>query len=139
MREFKDVLLELRKNNRLTQDELSNVLHITKQALSHYERGTRYPKKEIMEAIADYFNVDMNYLSGRSMITTALATPVANTPSSSPAAAPALTPDKEELLANYDKLNDEGKQEARKYVKLLGNSPEYTEDAEDTGNGNITA
>lgn len=57
----------------------------------------------------------------------------------STAATPALSPDKEELLANYDKLNDEGKREARKHVKLLGNSPEYTEDAEDTGNGDITA
>lgn len=134
MREFKDVLLELRKNNRLTQDELSNVLHITKQALSHYERGTRYPKKEIMEAIADYFNVDMNYLSGRSMTTTALATPAANTPSPSTAATPALSPDREELLANYDNLNEEGQQKVREYAADLIDSGKYEKES-----GNIIA
>lgn len=131
MREFKNILLKLRKDRHMTQEQLADALHITKQALSHYERGTRYPKKETLEAIADYFNVDMNYLTGRSNTTT-IITPT-------PAAGSTLSKDQEELLANYDKLNDEGKQDARKYVKLLGNSPEYTEDAEDTGNGNITA
>ena len=101
MREFKDILLELRKNRHMTQDSLSDALHITKQALSHYERGTRYPKKETLEAIADYFNVDMNYLTGRSSTTTII--------SAAPVAAPSLSPDRKDLLDKYDALNDEGK------------------------------
>lgn len=99
MKEFKDILLELRKNRHMTQDSLSDALNITKQALSHYERGTRYPKRETLEAIADYFNVDMNYLTGRSSTTTII----------SPAPAPSLSPDRKDLLDKYDVLNDEGK------------------------------
>lgn len=101
MREFKDILLELRKNRHMTQDSLSDALNITKQALSHYERGTRYPKRETLEAIADYFNVDMNYLTGRSSTTTII--------SPAPAPAPSLSPDRKDLLDKYDVLNDEGK------------------------------
>lgn len=70
MAKFEERLKELRKKNNLTQDELAKKLHITKQALSHYENGSRYPKRETLEAIADLFNVDMDYLTGRSSVTT---------------------------------------------------------------------
>lgn len=70
--EFKEILYKLRTNKEMTQEELSNALGITKQALSHYERGTRYPKPEVLGAIADYFNVDMDYLTGRSNLTSRL-------------------------------------------------------------------
>ena len=124
MREFKDILLELRKNRHMTQDSLSDALHITKQALSHYERGTRYPKKETLESIADYFNVDMNYLTGRSSTTTII--------SPTPASAPSLSPDRLDLLEKYDVLNDEGKAEAVRYIGMLGSVPAYTEEHADT-------
>ena len=99
MREFKNVLIELRQKRHLTQDKLAEILGITKQALSHYERGVRYPKPETLEAIADYFNVDMDYLTGRSLVTTSLR----------PAAGPDLAPDDQALLNKYHMLSDEGK------------------------------
>ena len=61
----------LRLEKGLTQEQLADDLHITKQAVSHYERGTREPKnQEMYEMIADYFNVDMNYLIGHAARTT---------------------------------------------------------------------
>lgn len=75
MAEFKDILQNLRKDRRMTQDELADALHITKQALSHYERGTRYPRRDTLDAIADFFNVDLNFLTGYSTITTQVLTP----------------------------------------------------------------
>ena len=73
MREFKEVLRALRKDRRLTQEQLADALHITKQAVSHYERGTRSPENiEMYEAIADFFNVDMNYLMGHDSRSTQL-------------------------------------------------------------------
>ncbi len=102
MREFKDILIGLRKSRGMTQDRLSDALGITKQALSHYERGTRYPKKDTLDAMADYFNVDMNYLTGRSTVTSVLCDPV-----SSPS--PDLDSDDQELLSKYHMLSDEGK------------------------------
>lgn len=65
--QFSKILRSLRKARSLTQDELAERLCITKQALSHYERGTRYPKKETLEAIADFFDVGIDYLVGRSL------------------------------------------------------------------------
>lgn len=65
MRTFSNVLKTLRIDRGLTQEQLAEKLNITKQAVSHYERGTREPKnQEMYEAIADFFNVDMNYLIG---------------------------------------------------------------------------
>lgn len=121
MRDFKDVLKELRISRGITQDSLSATLHITKQALSHYERGTRYPKKETLEAIADYFNVDMNYLTGRSMTTTVIPTP---------AATPSLSPDEEEFLADLRSLNDEGQAKVRDYASDLVAGGRYGKVAE---------
>lgn len=119
----------------MKQSELIALTGINKGAMSSYLAGRYEPKQKNLHALARALNVTESWLMGLDVPMSSAA----DEPSSSPAPAPALTPDKEELLANYDKLNDEGKQEARKYVKLLGNSPEYTEDAEDTGNGNITA
>lgn len=64
MRSFAEIFKSLRLEKGITQDQISRALGITKQAVSHYERGTREPKQEMLEAIADYFNVDINYLLG---------------------------------------------------------------------------
>ena len=119
----------------MKQADLIACTGINKGALSSYLAGRYEPKQKNLHALALALNVNEAWLMGLDVPMSSAA----NTPSPSTAATPALTPHKEELLANYDKLNDEGKREARKHVKLLGNSPEYTEDAEDTGNGNITA
>lgn len=74
MREFKDIFKNLRLDKEMTQDGLAEALGITKQAVSHYERGTRYPKPDVLEAISDFFNVDMDFLTGRSSRTTRLLT-----------------------------------------------------------------
>lgn len=73
MPNFSERFRSLRLEKGMTQEELAEALHITKQAVSHYERGTREPKnQEMYEAIADFFNVDMNYLIGHTARTTAL-------------------------------------------------------------------
>lgn len=75
MKSFGEVFKELRKERGLTQEQLADALRITKQAVSHYERGTREPKnQEMYEAIADFFNVDMNYLLGHNAKTSQLLT-----------------------------------------------------------------
>ena len=65
MAKFGDRLSALRKERGLTQDELAKRLEVTKSAISMYENGKRTPDYEILELIADYFNVDMDYLVGR--------------------------------------------------------------------------
>ena len=63
---FGEVLRSLRKQHHLTQSELAKALQVAESAVSMWERGRRRPDMEMMERIADYFKVDMNYLFGKS-------------------------------------------------------------------------
>ena len=65
MSAFKNVLRYLRKSNNLTQTQLAQALDLAYSTISMYERGDREPDFETMEAIADYFNVSMDYLHGK--------------------------------------------------------------------------
>lgn len=69
MRDFRDILRTLREDRGLTKSELAERLGLSKMAISNYENGIRYPKPDVLEAIADFFNVDMNYLTGRETAT----------------------------------------------------------------------
>lgn len=68
MRAFKDVLKGLREEKMLSQKELADELKLGYSTIGMYENGSRMPKYEILEMIADYFNVDMNYLLGKTPI-----------------------------------------------------------------------
>ncbi|WP_304598899.1 helix-turn-helix domain-containing protein [Lactobacillus intestinalis] len=57
-------LKELRKENNLSQRELGKAIGVTGQAISLYERGDREPKLKILEKLADYFGVSVDYLRG---------------------------------------------------------------------------
>ena len=64
MAEFKDMLKYLRSRDKMSQQELAKKLGIAKSTISMYEVGKREPDFETLEAIADLFNVDMNFLLG---------------------------------------------------------------------------
>lgn len=70
MADFQNILKSLRISKDLTQDELSKQLKISRSAIGMYESGARQPDFETMELIADFFNVDIDYLLGRSVKTT---------------------------------------------------------------------
>lgn len=61
---FNTVLRELRKKKELTQGELAKLTGLTVSAISMYETGQREPSFEVLETLADFFNVDMNRLLG---------------------------------------------------------------------------
>ena len=67
-RAFHETLKTLREEQGLSQQELADGLQIKRSALGNYELGLRFPSPEVMEAIADFFNVDMDFLYGRSDI-----------------------------------------------------------------------
>lgn len=62
---FNERLKELRERRGLSQVALADKLGVSKSAVSMYERGERNPDFETLEIIADFFNVDMNYLLGK--------------------------------------------------------------------------
>lgn len=65
MRNFSTVFKELRMKSGLTQQEMADKLDISRSSVGMYESGDREPSFELLESIADYFNVDMNYLLGK--------------------------------------------------------------------------
>lgn len=68
--EFNIRFKALRQDHDLTQDELSKALHIDRKTLSNYETGYRTPNIYLVVKIADYFNVSIDYLLGRTNIPT---------------------------------------------------------------------
>lgn len=66
MPKFPERLKLLRTSRELSQYSLANYIGISKSSINMYERGEREPGIETLEAIADFFNVDMNYLIGKS-------------------------------------------------------------------------
>ncbi|MDE6591066.1 MAG: XRE family transcriptional regulator [Oscillospiraceae bacterium] len=62
---FGGTLKKLRIKMGLSQNELSKFVGVSKSSINMYERGEREPNFETLEAIADFFNVDMDYLLGR--------------------------------------------------------------------------
>ena len=65
MATFSERLKSLRSEKGWSQQRLADELNLSKSSVNMYERGEREPGFETMEAIADTFNVDMDYLYGR--------------------------------------------------------------------------
>lgn len=70
--DFKTRLKQLRTEKRINQRELAKFLKVAPSTISMYESGHREPNFEILEVLADFFNVDMNYLLGKTDKTTKL-------------------------------------------------------------------
>lgn len=68
MAEIKDRIILLRQEKNMTQGELAKALNMAPSSIGMYEQGRRKPSYELLEKISDYFNVDMDYLMGRSDI-----------------------------------------------------------------------
>lgn len=65
---FQIRLKELRKEAKITQQELAESLTISKQTVSNYESGSREPSIDILSSISSHFNVSVDYLIGVSEI-----------------------------------------------------------------------
>lgn len=59
-------LRELRKERGLTLRELGDVINTSNQNISNWEVGRSSPNIGYLIALADYFNVSIDYLVGRS-------------------------------------------------------------------------
>lgn len=60
-------LKELRESeNNVSQADIAKTFHITRQAVQRWEVGKSEPNIKTLIALADYFNVSIDYLVGRS-------------------------------------------------------------------------
>lgn len=55
----------LRKERNKTQQDIANILGVSRPAYTAYEQGNRTPDNEAVETLADYYDVTIDYLFGR--------------------------------------------------------------------------
>lgn len=63
---FPERLLGLRKNKGVSQKTLASEFDISDAAITMMEKGKRLPSFDVLCALADYFDVSLDYLVGRS-------------------------------------------------------------------------
>lgn len=70
--EFRTKLQELRKQKGLTQEELAQLLYVSRTAVSKWESGRGYPNIDSLKSIAKVFSVSIDeLLSGEELLTLA--------------------------------------------------------------------
>ena len=62
--ECRDILVKLREDKGLSQQELADRLFVTRQAVSRWEQGDTVPEIETLQAISKLFHVTINDLLG---------------------------------------------------------------------------
>ena len=63
---FQDVFKELRLSKNMSQDKIAEELDVSQSLINKWETNQSTPAPEMLEYIADYFNVSVDYLIGRS-------------------------------------------------------------------------
>jgi len=69
---FGSRLRGLRQKRGLLQKDLADSIGVTKSLIGMYERGERQPSHQTIQKVADYFNVSIDYLIGKSEVTTTI-------------------------------------------------------------------
>lgn len=64
--EFRERLVSLRKERKETQAMLATQIGIACRSLQQLEAGDNYPQYKTLLALADHFEVSLDYLTGRS-------------------------------------------------------------------------
>lgn len=62
----KERIKELRISKGLTQKQLAEETRLSERGIQNYELGERVPTLQAAIALADYFDVSLDYLVGRS-------------------------------------------------------------------------
>ncbi len=65
---FGNRLKSLRKSSGYTQKELGEKLNVSGRVIGYYESNERFPDKDTLTDIADFFKVSVDYLLGRTDI-----------------------------------------------------------------------
>ena len=70
--EFNEKLQELRKQRKLTQEQLVEALYVSRTAISKWESGRGYPSIDSLKEISRFFSVSIDeLLSGEELLTVA--------------------------------------------------------------------
>ncbi|WP_324824299.1 helix-turn-helix transcriptional regulator [Sinanaerobacter sp. ZZT-01] len=113
--EFSSRLKSLRNEKELTQQQLSSAIQISRSTIAGYEKKNKQPDYEKLCCLADFFDVSIDYLLGRSDIRNF---------NKAKSETPILTPEQQMLLKLYNSLNELNKGAALERIKVLLESQE---------------
>ena len=65
MFDFGNHLVSIRIARDVTQKQVAEAIGATENGVQNYERGRRKPTYDMLIALADYFDVSLDYLTGR--------------------------------------------------------------------------
>ena len=65
MADFSERIKQLRAEHGLTQDAVGKIIGVKRYSVYTYEKGLNYPEVRGLIILADYFNVSLDYLVGR--------------------------------------------------------------------------
>ena len=65
MANFSERIKELRRKHGMTQAAVGKIIGVRQDSVSTYERGLNYPEVRNLMVLADYFDVSIDYLLGR--------------------------------------------------------------------------
>lgn len=120
---FGERLRALRTEKGLSQMDFAKQIRISKSSVNMYERGEREPSFETLETIADYFNVDLDYLLGKSDVACRIHL--------APDAKVTLSYAEQKLIRSFRELNPEGQQKVLDYTADLSASGRYIKTTSD--------
>ena len=63
---FSERIIQLKLNKKLLQKDIANAIGVTARNYQRYEKGEQQPTLPIVIKLADYFDVSIDYLVGRS-------------------------------------------------------------------------
>ena len=63
----KDIIFKLRTQNGLSQEDLAEKIHVTRQAVSRWETGETLPNTDALKLLSKVFDVSINTLLGSPM------------------------------------------------------------------------
>ena len=61
---FAKRLIILRRRKRISQQDLAEALDVTRGCITNWERGEREPRRKLIDKLASYFEVSVDYLLG---------------------------------------------------------------------------
>ncbi|MBO1701076.1 helix-turn-helix domain-containing protein [Eubacterium callanderi] len=122
MANFSEMLKNLRKERGLTQEALAKALSIgdfkiSPSAVGMWEQGRREPDFETLDLIADFFNVDIDFLLGKTDKTTYIPNPNKRKDESY-----AKNETEKKLLVLCRKANDVSEEEREDIINLFENT-----------------
>ena len=62
---FSERLVELRDSRNLSQKEVAKEFGVVVRAYQRYEYGEREPQLSVLIRMADFYNISLDYLAGR--------------------------------------------------------------------------